>query len=116
MGVRRLAPSNYACAHAAQCGAQTLAIGSLASRAMYVHLTPFSRNEALPDMLRLDSTLVRHAPMRKYAHIHILTHTTSFFDGFANRDTAFFHPASRTLIEADLLFNLPATEQVCPHA
>ncbi|EPS95076.1 hypothetical protein FOMPIDRAFT_1133127 [Fomitopsis schrenkii] len=34
-----------------------------------------------------------------------------FFDGFANRDTAFFHPASKTLIVADLLFNLPATEQ-----
>ena len=36
----------------------------------------------------------------------------SFFDGFANRDTAFFHPASKTLVVADLLFNLPATEQV----
>lgn len=52
--------------------------------------------------------------MQIYAHI--LTHTTSFFDGFANRDTAFFHPASKTLIVADLLFNLPATEQVRPHA
>jgi hypothetical protein len=34
-----------------------------------------------------------------------------FFSGFANRDVAFFHPASRTLVEADLLFNLPAREQ-----
>ncbi|EMD34752.1 hypothetical protein CERSUDRAFT_116952 [Gelatoporia subvermispora B] len=34
-----------------------------------------------------------------------------YFSGFKNKDVAFFHPASRTLIEADLLFNLPATEQ-----
>ncbi|KAF7291852.1 hypothetical protein MIND_01210400 [Mycena indigotica] len=34
-----------------------------------------------------------------------------YFDGFANKDIAFFHVASRTLIVADLLFNLPGTEQ-----
>ncbi|OCH87133.1 hypothetical protein OBBRIDRAFT_176283 [Obba rivulosa] len=34
-----------------------------------------------------------------------------YFSGFANKDIAFFHTASKTLIEADLLFNLPATEQ-----
>ena len=27
-------------------------------------------------------------------------------------DVAFFHPATKTMIEADLLFNLPPTEQV----
>jgi hypothetical protein len=37
----------------------------------------------------------------------------SFFSGFKNKDVAFFHPESKTLIEADLLFNLPAKEQVC---
>lgn len=36
----------------------------------------------------------------------------SYFSGFKNKDVAFFHPASKTMIEADLLFNLPATEQV----
>ncbi|KIY74114.1 hypothetical protein CYLTODRAFT_416374 [Cylindrobasidium torrendii FP15055 ss-10] len=34
-----------------------------------------------------------------------------YFDGFANKDVAFLHKASKTLIEADLLFNLPAKEQ-----
>jgi hypothetical protein len=34
-----------------------------------------------------------------------------YFSGFANRDVAFFHPASRTLVEADLLVNLPPREQ-----
>lgn len=29
------------------------------------------------------------------------------------QDIAFLHVPSKTLIEADLLFNLPATEQVC---
>lgn len=37
---------------------------------------------------------------------------TSYFSGFRNKDVAFLHIASRTLIQADLLFNLPATEQV----
>ncbi|KAL7283994.1 hypothetical protein ACG7TL_001267 [Trametes sanguinea] len=35
----------------------------------------------------------------------------SYFSGFKNKDVAFFHPKSRTMIEADLLFNLPAREQ-----
>jgi len=34
-----------------------------------------------------------------------------YFSGFANKDVAFFHAASKTLIEADLLFNLPGNEQ-----
>ena len=37
--------------------------------------------------------------------------TASYFNGFLNKDVAFLHTASKTLIEADLLFNLPATEQ-----
>jgi len=36
----------------------------------------------------------------------------SYFSGFRNKDVAFFHVASKSLIEADLLFNLPANEQV----
>ncbi|KAJ3572923.1 hypothetical protein NP233_g2758 [Leucocoprinus birnbaumii] len=34
-----------------------------------------------------------------------------YFDGFKNKDVAFFHPESKTLIEADLLLNLPCNEQ-----
>ncbi|KAF8828244.1 hypothetical protein HHX47_DHR4000713 [Lentinula edodes] len=34
-----------------------------------------------------------------------------FFSGFANKDIAFLHVATKTLIVADLLFNLPGTEQ-----
>ncbi|TFK49377.1 hypothetical protein OE88DRAFT_1719794 [Heliocybe sulcata] len=34
-----------------------------------------------------------------------------YFSGFQNKDVAFFHPASKTLVEADLLFNLPCNEQ-----
>ena len=41
-----------------------------------------------------------------------LIETFSYFSGHQNKDVAFFHPASKSLIEADLLFNLPPTEQV----
>jgi len=34
-----------------------------------------------------------------------------YFSGFKNKDVAFFHSPSKTLIVADLIFNLPATEQ-----
>ncbi|KAF9069480.1 hypothetical protein BDP27DRAFT_718995 [Rhodocollybia butyracea] len=34
-----------------------------------------------------------------------------YFSGFKNKDVAFFHPSSKTMIQADLLFNLPPTEQ-----
>jgi len=40
---------------------------------------------------------------------------TSYFSGFTNKDVAFFHPASKTMVQADLLFNLPCTEQVSPN-
>ncbi|KAF9448583.1 hypothetical protein P691DRAFT_800515 [Macrolepiota fuliginosa MF-IS2] len=34
-----------------------------------------------------------------------------YFDGLKNKDVAFFHPDSKTLIQADLLLNLPCNEQ-----
>jgi len=34
-----------------------------------------------------------------------------YFSGFKNKDIAFFHQESKTLIEADLLLNLPCNEQ-----
>jgi len=38
----------------------------------------------------------------------------SFFPGFTTKEVAFFHKDSKSLIEADLLFNLPPKEQVGP--
>jgi len=40
---------------------------------------------------------------------------SSYFSGHKNKDVAFFHQASKTLIQADLLFNLPPYEQVNTH-
>ena len=37
----------------------------------------------------------------------------SYFSGYVNKDIAFYHKASKTVIAADLLFNIPGTEQVC---
>jgi hypothetical protein len=34
-----------------------------------------------------------------------------YFSGFKNKDVAFFHADSKTLITADLIFNLPGKEQ-----
>ncbi|KZP08115.1 hypothetical protein FIBSPDRAFT_840622 [Athelia psychrophila] len=34
-----------------------------------------------------------------------------YFSGFGNKDVAWLHKPSKTLVEADLLFNLPGTEQ-----
>ena len=42
----------------------------------------------------------------------LIIHIISYFSGFKNRDVAFLHPASKTLVQADLLLNLPPTEQV----
>lgn len=41
-----------------------------------------------------------------------LTYRGSYFSGFKNKDVAFLHRPSKTLIEADLLMNLPCKEQV----
>ncbi|KAJ7698665.1 hypothetical protein B0H17DRAFT_1050341 [Mycena rosella] len=64
---------------------------------------------------RADKTLVfdgvwgRDPPDTKYGFEEEIK--VCYFSGFKNKDVAFFHPASGTMIEADLLFNLPATEQ-----
>jgi len=47
---------------------------------------------------------------------HSIYLSRSYFSGFKNKDVAFLHQASKTLIEADLLLNLPCKEQVkFPH-
>ncbi|KAJ7484472.1 hypothetical protein FB451DRAFT_1128633 [Mycena latifolia] len=64
---------------------------------------------------RADKTLVfdgvwgRDPPDTKYGFEEDIQ--SCYFSGFKNKDVAFFHPASATMIEADLLFNLPCTEQ-----
>ena len=46
-------------------------------------------------------------PTDAYANI-------SYFTSHVNKDVAFLHTESKSMINADLLFNLPATEQVIP--
>jgi len=42
-----------------------------------------------------------------------LIHTDiSYFTSHVNKDVAFLHAESKSMMNADLLFNLPATEQV----
>nr|GAT54806.1 predicted protein [Mycena chlorophos] len=59
--------------------------------------------------LQFDGVWGRDPPETKYGfedEIH-----ACYFSGFKNKDVAFFHAASNSLIQADLLFNLPCTEQ-----
>ncbi|EKM56514.1 uncharacterized protein PHACADRAFT_160039 [Phanerochaete carnosa HHB-10118-sp] len=46
-----------------------------------------------------------------YGFEHDVCHLSAYFSGHQNKEVVFFHPSSKTLIEADLLFNLPANEQ-----
>jgi hypothetical protein len=43
---------------------------------------------------------------------HRIYISRSYFSGFKNKDVAFLHQPSKTLIQADLLMNLPCKEQV----
>ncbi|KAF8206810.1 hypothetical protein K438DRAFT_1577501 [Mycena galopus ATCC 62051] len=48
----------------------------------------------------------------RYAFLNFLTvYPFNYFSGFRNKDVAWFHAASETLIVADLMFNLPGNEQ-----
>ncbi|KIJ63219.1 hypothetical protein HYDPIDRAFT_113833 [Hydnomerulius pinastri MD-312] len=51
----------------------------------------------------------RDTPETEYGFEDDIKHC--YFSGFRNKDVAFLHVASKSLIEADLLLNLPATEQ-----
>ncbi|KAJ7255272.1 hypothetical protein C8J57DRAFT_1345940 [Mycena rebaudengoi] len=59
--------------------------------------------------LKFDGIWGTDAPDTKYGFEDDIQ--ACYFSGFKNKDVAFFHPASETMIEADLLFNLPCTEQ-----
>ncbi|KAJ7138419.1 hypothetical protein C8R43DRAFT_1019021 [Mycena crocata] len=59
--------------------------------------------------LSFDGVWGRDPPETKYGFEEDIE--ACYFSGFKNKDVAFFHPASATMIQADLLFNLPCTEQ-----
>jgi len=61
------------------------------------------------DVLTFDGLYGKDAPNTTYGFEPEIT--AVYFSGFANKDVAFYHAPSRTLIVADLLFNLPGTEQ-----
>ncbi|KAG6333142.1 hypothetical protein ID866_5948 [Astraeus odoratus] len=59
--------------------------------------------------VRFDGLWGRDPPNTAYGFENDIKHC--YFSGFRNKDVAFLHVASKSLIEADLLLNLPATEQ-----
>ncbi|KAI1788068.1 hypothetical protein LXA43DRAFT_668296 [Ganoderma leucocontextum] len=61
------------------------------------------------ESLQFDGAWGKDHPDTKYGFEDDIKHC--YFSGFKNKDVAFFHPASKTMLEADLLFNLPAREQ-----
>ncbi|KIM42147.1 hypothetical protein M413DRAFT_409255 [Hebeloma cylindrosporum] len=59
--------------------------------------------------LTLDGAWGRDPPDTQYGFEDDISHR--YFSGFKNKDIAFLHRPSKTLIEADLLMNLPCNEQ-----
>jgi len=59
--------------------------------------------------LKFDGVWGKDAPDTKYGFEGDIQ--SCFFSGYKNKDVAFFHPESKSLIQADLLFNLPGYEQ-----
>ncbi|KAM5541758.1 hypothetical protein V8D89_004487 [Ganoderma adspersum] len=59
--------------------------------------------------IQFDGAWGKDHPKTKYGFEDDIKHC--YFSGFKNKDVAFFHPASKTMLQADLLFNLPAREQ-----
>jgi len=59
--------------------------------------------------LTLDGAWGRDPPNTQYGFEDDIDHC--YFSGFKNKDIAFLHRPSKTLIEADLVLNLPGKEQ-----
>ncbi|KAI1792382.1 hypothetical protein LXA43DRAFT_1093625 [Ganoderma leucocontextum] len=59
--------------------------------------------------LKFDGAWGADPPNTKYGFEDDIEHC--YFPGFLNKDVAFLHKDSKTLIQADLLFNFPAHEQ-----
>ncbi|KAK0232161.1 hypothetical protein EDD85DRAFT_102099 [Armillaria nabsnona] len=59
--------------------------------------------------LKFDGAWGLDAPDTKYGFEDEIKHC--YFSGFINKDVAFLHEPSKSMIQADLLLNLPGTEQ-----
>jgi len=59
--------------------------------------------------LTFDGVWGRDPPETKYGFEDEIK--SCHFTGFKNQDVAFYHPATKVMVTADLIFNLPATEQ-----
>ncbi|TFK28562.1 hypothetical protein FA15DRAFT_753462 [Coprinopsis marcescibilis] len=59
--------------------------------------------------LKFDGVWGQDSPDTTYGFENDIEHC--YFSGFRNRDVAFLHKNSKSLIQADLLMNLPPTEQ-----
>ncbi|EGO03479.1 hypothetical protein SERLA73DRAFT_174974 [Serpula lacrymans var. lacrymans S7.3] len=66
-------------------------------------------NKLSDKSLRFDGLWGQDPADTKYGFEDEIKHC--YFSGHSNKDVAFLHTASKTLIQADLLFNLPAREQ-----
>jgi len=60
-------------------------------------------------IVEFDGAYGNDAPETKYGYEPEIQ--ACYFSGFKNQDVAFLHTPSKTLIQADLLFNLPGKEQ-----
>ncbi|KAL1941902.1 hypothetical protein VTO73DRAFT_6902 [Trametes versicolor] len=58
---------------------------------------------------KLDSVISAKSPDTKYGFEEEIEHC--YFSGWGNKDTAYYHKASKTVIGADLLMNNPPAEQ-----
>ncbi|KAJ1306463.1 hypothetical protein OPQ81_007466 [Rhizoctonia solani] len=76
----------------------------------HLFLGPYKREypEAKGE-IEFDGVYGRDDPETKYGYEPEIQ--ACYFSGFQNQDVAFLHAPSKTLIQADLLFNLPGKEQ-----
>ncbi|KAJ6511346.1 hypothetical protein C8R47DRAFT_1296193 [Mycena vitilis] len=72
-------------------------------------IAPAGAIERADKSLVFDGVWGRDPPETKYGFEDEIE--SCYFSGVKNKDVVFFHSASKTLIEADLIFNLPCTEQ-----
>lgn len=72
------------------------------------NLNPMKKFTLTPDSHKDRTLVIEILASRSHSHVFL----KSYFSGYNNKDVAFFHKESKTLLEADLLFNLPPYEQV----
>jgi len=72
-------------------------------------IAPAAAVARVDQTLAFDGVWGRDPPDTKYGFEDDIK--ACYFSGIKNKDVTFFHPASATMIEADLLLNLPCTEQ-----